>query len=237
MASAQRAAPCGLELGELALVRGVPCLADAGGFDRHTFLCGQSGSGKTYSLGVILERLLIETDLRLVVLDPNSDFVRLGEVRAGAEPALADRYDAAARGVAVYAGDAPEARRLRLHDTEIDPATTAALLRLDPIADREEFAALAAWVASEHTPTLESLTESERLEPLRLGLRVRNLGVDRFAVWAGSEAGSVLDAVHDRDVRCIVVDLGSLPTREEQSLVAGAVLSDLWRRRRERIRS
>ncbi len=80
-----------LRLGELALVAGVPCLANAGGFDRHTFLCGQSGSGKTYSLGVILERLLIETDLRLVVLDPNSDFVRLGEVRAGAEPVLAER--------------------------------------------------------------------------------------------------------------------------------------------------
>ena len=51
-----------LRLGELALAAGVPCLADAG-FDRHTLLCGQSGSGKTYSLGVILEGLLIETDL------------------------------------------------------------------------------------------------------------------------------------------------------------------------------
>ena len=66
-----------LRLGELALAADVPCLADAGGFDRHTFLCGQSGSGKTYSLGVVLARLLIETGLRLVVLDPNSDFVRL----------------------------------------------------------------------------------------------------------------------------------------------------------------
>ena len=51
---------------------GAPAMADASGFDRHTFLCGQSGSGKTYSLGVILERLLIETDLRMVVLDPNA---------------------------------------------------------------------------------------------------------------------------------------------------------------------
>jgi uncharacterized protein len=67
-----------LQLGELALASGVPCAADAGGFNRHTFLCGQSGSGKTYSLGVILERLLTETGLRMVILDPNSDFVRLG---------------------------------------------------------------------------------------------------------------------------------------------------------------
>jgi DNA helicase HerA-like ATPase len=223
-----------LPLGELALVAGVPCLADAGGFDRHTFLCGQSGSGKTYSLGVILERLLIETDLRLVVLDPNSDFVRLGEVRAGADPVLAERYEAAARGVAVHSINAPGARRLRLQATEIDPATEAALLRLDPIEDREEFAALAALLASEHTPTLESLTESERPEARRLGLRVSNLGIDRFALWARGEAGSVLDAVHDQDVRCVVIDLGSLPTRDEQSLVAGAVLGDLWRRRQER---
>ena len=57
--------------------------ARRGGFDRHTFLCGQSGSGKTYSLGMVLERLLLETSLRLVILDPNSDFVRLGELARG----------------------------------------------------------------------------------------------------------------------------------------------------------
>lgn len=68
----------------------------------------------------------------------------------------------------------------------------------------------------------------------RLGLRLRNLGVDRFTVWAGAQAGSVLDAVHDQSVRCAVVGLGSLPTREEQSLVAAAVLGDLWQRRQER---
>ena len=53
-------------------------------------------------------------------------------------------------------------------------------------------------------------------------------------MWAAGEAGSVLDAVHDQNVRCAVIDLGSLPTREEQSLVAAAVLGDLWRRRQER---
>ena len=79
-------------LGDAALTADVPGLADAGGFNRHTFLCGQSGSGKTYSLGVILEQLLTETDLRIVVLDPNSDFVRLGEVRGGADAAMAERY-------------------------------------------------------------------------------------------------------------------------------------------------
>ena len=72
-----------LEIGELLLAPGVPFSLDAGGFGRHTFLCGQSGSGKTYSLGVVLEQLLLETDLQIVVLDPNSDFVRLGRAAAG----------------------------------------------------------------------------------------------------------------------------------------------------------
>lgn len=61
----------------------VPARIDAAAFDRHTFLCGQSGSGKTYSLGVVLEQLLLNTELRVVVIDPNSDFVRLRESRRG----------------------------------------------------------------------------------------------------------------------------------------------------------
>ena len=81
-----------LDAGELALVPGVPLALDAAGFDRHTFLCGQSGSGKTYSLGVLLERLLLETTLRIVVLDPNSDHVRIGEVRGDVPARLASRY-------------------------------------------------------------------------------------------------------------------------------------------------
>jgi hypothetical protein len=223
-----------LPLGGLALAPGVPCAAEADGFNRHTFLCGQSGSGKTYSLGVILERLLTETDLRLVVLDPNSDFVRLHEVRAGADPDLAKRYQRAADKVVVYSADAPGERRLRLHASEVDAATQAAVLRLDPVDDREEYAALAALLASSNPLTLEALTSSKRPEVRRLGLRVANLGVDRYSIWAPGEAGSVLDAVRDPDIRCVVIDLGSLPTRDEQALVAAAVLGDLWRRRHER---
>ena len=49
----ERATP---SIGDLLLAPGVPAALDAGGFDRHTFLGGQSGSGKTYSLGLVLER-------------------------------------------------------------------------------------------------------------------------------------------------------------------------------------
>jgi hypothetical protein len=62
--------------------------------------------------------------------------------------------------------------------------------------------------------------------------RARNLGVDAWEVWARDDPGSTLDALDD--ARCVVVDLGSLATRGEQALVAGAVLARLWERRAER---
>jgi DNA helicase HerA-like ATPase len=204
------------------------------GFDRHTFLCGQSGSGKTYSLGVILERLLLDTRLRMVILDPNSDFARLATVRADADPATAERYRAVAGGIAVHRAGAAGGRRLRLRLAELGPAAQAALLRLDPVADREEHAELIAMLASGRPPTVEALEETGRPEARRLALRVRNLQVEDFGVWARTEPGSVLDAVRDPSVRCVVVDVGSLATHEEQALTAQAVLNELWHRREER---
>ena len=143
-----------LRIGELALAEGVAYELDAGGFDRHTFLCGQSGSGKTYSLGVILEQLLAETSLRILILDPNSDFVRLARLRPGTDPQRAERYREAAVGVAVHAAAGGD-ERLRLRAGELDTVTQAALLRLDPVADREEYAELAALLAEERPPSLE----------------------------------------------------------------------------------
>src|SRR5262245_765755 len=90
-----------LDVGALVLEPTVRFGLDAGGFDRHTFFCGQSGSGKTYALGTVLERLLLETSLRIVVLDPNSDFVRLDSVRDDVDAELAERYRAAAAGIVV----------------------------------------------------------------------------------------------------------------------------------------
>jgi len=222
-----------LEIGELTHSPGVAAGVDAGGFNRHTFLCGQSGSGKTYALGVILERLLEETTLRIIVLDPNSDFVRLGRIRDGADPAAAERYREAASSVVVHATHAEGDRRLRLRLAEIAPAARAALLRLDPIADREEHAALAHLLAERRPMTVAAMGASADREERRLALRAGNLGLEDFGVWARDQVGSTLDAVRDPSARCVVVDLGSLATPEEQALVAEAVLGELWRQRQE----
>lgn len=223
-----------LPIGTLALVPDVPLALDAGGFDRHTFLCGQSGSGKTYALGVVLEQLLLETQLRVVVLDPNSDYVRMREVRADVDEAVAARYRAAVAGLDVHRAHETGAQRLRVRLTDLSPAVQAALLRLDPVADREEHAELDALRTAERPPSLDAILASERPEARQLGMRLRNLGVDRFGVWAREDPGSTLEALHAEGSRGLVVDLGSLATRAEQTLTAAAVLDELWARREER---
>ena len=90
-----------LPIGSALYVDGfAPTHLRASGFNRHTFLCGQSGSGKTFALGIILEQLLLNTNLRIVILDPNSDFVNLDQMvtleqrnRFCAHPLSAKEYD------------------------------------------------------------------------------------------------------------------------------------------------
>ena len=221
-----------LEIGELLLAPGVPFSLDSGGFGRHTFLCGQSGSGKTYSLGVVLEQLLLETELQLIVLDPNSDFVRLGELRPDAAGPEASRYTESTRTLTVRRAD----DGLALVFAELEPSAQAAALRLDPVADREEYTELVTLTEGGRALTLERLVALEREGGAgrRLVERARNLGLLRWGIWAGTERRSLLPELARDDVRCLVVDLGSLSTREEQSLAAAAVLGELWRRRTDR---
>ncbi len=68
-------------LGRIPQATDVAARLHAKGFGRHTFLCGQSGSGKTYTLGVIPDRLLLDTDIRIGVIDHYSDYLILGSVR------------------------------------------------------------------------------------------------------------------------------------------------------------
>ena len=182
-----------LTIGELLLAPGVAAALDAGGFNRHTFMCGQSGSGKTYSLGLVLEQLLVGTSLRMVILDPNSDYVRLSEVRDSADPAVAAEYAAAASGVSVWQNDPGAAHPLQLQFIDIDPAAQAAVFGLDPIRDREEYAALSGILAGSEKGRAvisdpEALLSSDNPDTRQLGLRAANLGVLRLVYLESAAA-------------------------------------------------
>ncbi len=233
-----------LDVGAMLVEPDVRFALDAGGFDRHTFLCGQSGSGKTFSLGVILERLLLETSLRVVVLDPNSDFSRIAQLRAdAADSPVAGRYRDAAADVVVRSASGRAADRLHVRFVDLDAVEQAAVLRLDPIADATEYAALLDAVA-ERTDATSVGGGSEDVasamlaadDPVlqSLGRRMHNLGIDTWHIWSMGDAGSIQDLVAPGGPRCLVVDLGSLPTPGEQAIAAESVLATLWRNRTAR---
>jgi DNA helicase HerA-like ATPase len=237
----RRPARAALDVGAMVLEPELRATLDAGGFDRHTFFCGQSGSGKTYALGTVLERLILETSLRIVVLDPNSDFVRLRELRSGVEPELADRYGAAAADLAVRRSADTGSDRLHVRFTDCDAEEQAAILRLDPIADRDEYGALVDLLDSGVETSAGSVGDlaSRLLEspsaPVRaLGGRVRNIGLHRWPIWSVGDEGSVQDLVQPSGPRVVVVDLGSLGTPGEKAIAAESVLAALWRRRAAR---
>ena len=227
-----------LTVGTLLRAPGVPAALDSGGLGRHTFMCGQSGSGKTYALGLLLERVLAETDLPVLVLDPNSDYVGLARVRDGADPALAERFSPVADDIAVW-GDGPTAdHRLRLRFSDLEPAAQAAVLGLDPVHDLDEYAVLQDLLREQQqgqplVTGVEQLLEVETPGARSLGRRALNLGVLDWDVW-DPRLPSIVDDVRDPGSRCTVVDLGSLGTVQEQRLVSQAVLATLWRTRAAR---
>ncbi|MBV9196354.1 MAG: ATP-binding protein [Solirubrobacterales bacterium] len=229
-----------LRLGEATVAPGVAVELDAGGLVRHSFLCGQSGSGKSYAMGLLLEQLLLHTTLPIVVLDPNSDAIRLRELRADAHATVAERWRAIAPQIAIRGVERVGPERLRLRFFDLDLATQQALLGLDPLRDRTEYDAmrqvLEAEAAGRSPRELEEMLYRAADPELRtLGLRIRNLGVLDWSVWSRqADDSGLLAELDSRDWRCLVIDLGSVPVPAERALVSAAVLGRLWANRAER---
>lgn len=211
-----------------------PARLDARRFNRHTFWCGQSGSGKTYALGVVLEQLLLHTELPMVVLDPNADFVRLAEVRADADQADAARL--AEVDIRVFRSSVGTGERLHARYLDLSAASKAALMHLDPIADAEEYnVLLRSDVRAEGfdpATALGRLRESTDPAEVRLSYRMENLQVLEWDLWSRG-AGSVVDVIDERP-RATVLDLGGFHHPAESTVAALAVLEHLWARREER---
>lgn len=212
----------------------MPVRLDARRFNRHTFWCGQSGSGKTYALGVVLEQLLLHTELPILILDPNADFVHLPEARETASAEDAQRL--AETDIRVFRSSPGEGEPLHVRYLDLSTASKAALLRLDPIADAEEYNVLL-----NSDERAESFSAAEMLARLRgsgdpgqirLANRIDNLEVLRWDLWSRGES-SVVDVIDERP-RGTVLDLGGFTHPSESKVAALAVLEHLWARREER---
>ncbi len=210
-----------------------PAQVLAAKLNRHTFWCGQSGSGKTYALGVLLEQVLLHTRLPLVILDPNSDFARLGEVRddAPADVAAALRD----RDIRVFRSGDPD-RPLRARLLGMPLRSRAAILGIDPVVDAElynEMLHLEAELGGIEQGRLIGYLRAQDSElRQRLATRLENLGMAEWALWAWGERDVTQDI--DEGPDATIVDLGRFDTQAEFRAAALAVLDHLWAHREER---
>jgi DNA helicase HerA-like ATPase len=242
-----RGKKAGLEIGKMRCLSGdAPAILQAAGFGRHTLVCGQSGSGKTYSLGAILERLLLETSLRIAVLDPNSDYVRLGELcdaeKLGMDPAahatLSRRYDAAVTGLSVHGTRAGQ-KPLRSRFGRLPLVQQALVLDLDPIRDARQYNVFRRIVreigSTEYTlGDLRQRAVAMFDDGARdLALRIENLDVEDLGIWARAGEPAMTDLV-PKDWRALVLDLGSLPSPGERSMMAASAVAHFWQSRHDR---
>ena len=203
-------------------------------FNRHTFWCGQSGSGKTYALGVVLEELLLKTELPLVIIDPNADFVRLGEVRDGVDPAVAEQL--AARDIRVLRPAHLQGDGLYARFATMQSQSKAAVLRLDPIVDRVEYNAFVHWstaeAAADARALVAQLLASTDAGQRGIAQRIENLGLLEWQMWAGEQlpASQIVDERPD----ATVLDVGGFEHTEEALTVVLSVLDALWMSREHR---
>lgn len=204
-------------------------LLSSAAFNRHTFLCGQSGSGKSYALGVLLEQLLIDTELPLVILDPNADFVGLGATLDNAAGEDRSRLESAEVRVFRHTPAAGELA-LRARFATMSVEAKAAVLQLDPLADRVEYHVVVDLSEQLATRPAEEVTrellDSKDPDVRSLAQRMENLGVLRWDVWA-REGPSLLDQLEPRP-RAAVVDLGGFDHPREPLVVAMQLLDSLW---------
>lgn len=234
-----------IELGTIQRMPEVDAVLKASGFGRHTFLCGQSGSGKTYTLGLVLEQLLYKTDIRMVVIDPNSDYVKLATLRSPSDTGrdddeyreLSARHAAVAPQIQVFGGEgAPN--RLKARFGRMSLRQQSMVLGIDPIESPEVYNAFLRTVRTIEGSdyTLDDLMAAVRSsfdeDVRRLGVRIDNLGVSDHTIWAGADE-PVLEQLGD-DWRMLVADVGSLASREEMSIASAALLGTLWEWRHAR---
>jgi len=88
----------GMEVGSLITRDSVPVLLDPNGLRRHLAVIAQTGAGKSYLVGKVLESLL-DLGGTILVFDPNSDYVQMRKSHAEKDKAyaVAEKTDLAER--------------------------------------------------------------------------------------------------------------------------------------------
>jgi DNA helicase HerA-like ATPase len=191
--------------------------------------------------------MYVHTTLPMIIIDPNSDYVHLGELRPREEirrrgkPPISHRAYRELKSRMKDAGDVLVAGanstevRLAIHLSDLALHEQALTVDLDPLHDGGEYGAfMEAVEALAHLPhygfddVVAELAPRRDEEAVQLLQRLRNLRVAEWEVWARDDETSLVQQVVG--ARVAVLDTGSLADARARSVVSLAVLGALRRR-------
>ena len=142
-----------ITLGTLINRRGVDVRLDPNGLSRHLAIIAQTGAGKSYLAGKLLEDLL-GLGATIVVLDPNSDYVQLRKAQADADLSVSPRDQDATRGPHRHSA------RPRYRRTTVSQTSLSAPRRITPFG-------LPSWMPTT-SPTSPACPRRPRASATRL---------------------------------------------------------------------
>ncbi len=217
-------------------------------FRRHTAVIGQSGCGKSYAIGLLIEQLHHRASADIVVLDMNGDFVDMGmeavsldrvnefgpafPVEPSAYSRLVEVHNRHRSRVAVggFATNEPCPHSVGIEPHDLTNSEFCAALGLHPLETAEEFnevlgAIRAMRVASPNWTIAQLKSRSDVARH-----RIENLCLEESSIWADSEGlktslSSLCTPV--AAPRMIVIDL-SMISDSEAGLVTAYILRKLW---------
>lgn len=235
----------GLEIGTLINRPGVAVALDVNGLRRHLAVIAQTGAGKSYLVGKILEAL-VQLGATVLVFDPNSDYVQLRKLHEDAEkPYPAARQAPFAHNVDIYRIPGIQGRR---YSDEMVGPTRDFTIKFSAL-DGEEVCDLAGVpsgatrireaidlacndlmaAGSDYRPMelMERLHQlaAQRVEGARKAVRYIEL-IEPYPVW-GFRDVEVEDLI--RPQRISVVDLAGAE-RTISAYVADKALREIWAR-------
>ncbi|MBA3073382.1 MAG: ATP-binding protein, partial [Anaerolineae bacterium] len=238
-----------LDIGEFLYSHGASRVKlNASGFDRHTFLCGQSGSGKTYALGILIEQILLNTELRIVIIDPNSDFIKLDRYRSMEElnnkrktklkideyNSKKSNYENISSRLKIFRPRnfvEPGFLNLQILFSDLEHLDQESILQLDTLKDvleinrfrhfNEVLENRGKYSFFEVVQQMEHTSKSAKL--------IENLKILDWDIWCPQNEQSIFDIMND-DWRCLVFDIGTL-THPQNSIITKAILDYFWKKR------
>lgn len=199
----------------------------------HTLIVGQSRSGKTNAARRIVEEVLLWTDARVVILDPNGDFRWLNMPAEKRDAGFAKQWST----IGSIENVAEDGQSWGISWAKLTLEEMAAFLRLTPKENFAEYRHLQSHYSFEkqkHKKSLGTLKGFIDSEYFRIAggedlerYRLQLLQLNNLKVWA-TDPSKDLESQLTGDHRAVVIDL-TTDDEQKRSIIAARSLEALWR--------